>query len=198
MYMNDDDIELISRLKANIDDDDAWDGIVELYYNSLILFCGRFFTSQEEVEDIAHESLIKAKNKISQFNTNDYSSLRPWLWQVAKHTAYDKIKFYKRRNMYNGMIIPSKFATTHSIFKLRDNKPGPRTEAQKQDRFRVLYNALDKLDTRFSDVIFLHYIDNFTRKEIAEFLEISDNTVKSRLRVALEKIKKLLPDELFD
>ena len=79
-----------------------------------------------------------------------------------------------------------------------DEKPGPRTEAHEKDRYKILFESLDHLDERLSEVVFLHYMDGLTRKEIAEYLEIPENTVKSRLRIAFERLRNVLPRELYN
>ena len=62
----------------------------------------------------------------------------------------------------------------------------------------MLFESLDQLDDRFSEVIFLHYMDGLTRREIAELLDKPENTIKSRLRIAFEKLRNVLPKDLYD
>ena len=190
------DAELIKRLKNN--EDAAWEEVVSLYYNKLLWVCGRFVRDQSEAHDLVQETLVKAMAKIDTFDTNRFSSLRPWLWQMARNVGIDHTRSKKNKEDKWQSLRISQSATTETFLNLMDEKPGPRTEVHMKDRYKILFESMDQLDERFSEVIFLHYMDGLTRKEIAEFLEIPENTVKSRLRIAFERLRDLLPKELYN
>ncbi len=186
------DIEQLKR-----QDQDAWRHAVDVYYPGLVLFCGRFVTDPSDAYEIAHETYIKAKRCIDSFNSSKYSSFRPWLLQIAKNTAFDRIN--SRKKEANRLLLPrpSESATTQLYIKLAESGPGPRTNMHRKDVHAILYKALDKIDPIFREIIMLRYIDNLTRKEISEYLDIPENTAKSRLRLALEKLRGLIPGNTF-
>ena len=55
-----------------------------------------------------------------------------------------------------------------------------------------LKHLVDSLPAEFREVVILYYYERFTVKEIAQILEVSVGTVKSRLSRAREKLKLLL------
>ena len=189
------DAGLIERLKDN--EDAAWEEFTELYYDGLILFCGRFVREPSDALDIVHDTFVKAKERIDRFDINQFSSLKPWIWQVARYTAIDAIRSRNLRDKRRERLPVSDSATSQTFLKLPDDNPGPRSQAHKMSKKDALLRCIDELDEKFSEVILLHYIDGFKRREIAETLQISENTVKSRLRLAFEKLRDRLPPDLY-
>lgn len=83
-------------------------------------------------------------------------------------------------------------STCQTYFKIADSSPGPRTQIGELERNKNLFRYVDTRDQKFSKVLMLRYIDGLTRKQIAELLDIPENTVKSRLRIALDKIRSIM------
>ncbi len=191
-----DDKKFVIRLKKK--EDDAWRELVNKYYQGLLIFCGRYVRSQDEAKDLVHDALFRAMGNIEKFDIDRYRSIKPWLWQIAKTTTLKFLRYRKVREA-NWQAVPvAETASTMAILKVMDSSPGPRTAASETDKFRVIFRSLDKLDEKFREVVLLHYMDGLTRKQIAELLDIPENTVKSRLRVALERVRARLPTSLDD
>ena len=190
------DRNLIKRLQNG--EKTAWKKIASQYYKGLVLYCGRYVRNQSDAKDLAQDSFVKAMANIVKFDSNRYSSIQPWLWQIARNTALNYIKSRKRKDGNWQQAKPSQSTTTQTYLKLIDNRPGPRTMANSSEKYKILFSHLDKLDEKFIEVIFLHYMDGLTRKQIAELLNIPENTVKSRLRLALEKLRGSLPADLMN
>ncbi len=191
--MTDDD--LIAGLQKN--DEQAWEELVYMYYEKLVIFCGRYVRSNDEARDLVHDAFIKAKKKIMQFKKNRYGTLKPWLWQITKNTTLDYIKYRNRRDKRWQRPTLSESTATQSYMKIRDEEDGPRSEACKREEYKILFECLDQLDPIHSEIILLRYIDHFGRKEIASYLKIPENTVKSRLRVGFQKLRALIPESLL-
>ena len=190
------DQDLIIKLKAW--DDNAWDNVVDEFYNKLLSYCKHSVRYQDEAEDIVQEVFIKAKNNISRFTLDNGISpkIDPWLWTITKNTIRD---YYRKKNYRNDRLQfpqPSETASARNVLEVMDNKTGPRTKARKQDCHKILLEGLDKIGCKYAEVIFMRYIDGLSRKEMADLLNIPEETVKTRLRRALEKLKQLLPGEL--
>ena len=187
--------ELIARLQNK--DDDAWHQLVTLYYDRLLMFCGRYVVSRQEAEDLVHDTFFKAMVNIEKFDADRFSNIQPWLWQIAKTTSLMHIRHKNVRKGAPSSEPKTKLSTTMTILKIMDESAGPRTEAHEKDKYEVLFSSLDKIDEIFREVIFLCYIDGLTRKQVAEVLNIPENTVKSRLRIGLEKVRSALPTAML-
>ena len=188
------DRDLVQRLQAG--DKAAWKDTANQYYKGLVLFCGRYVRNQSDVKDLVHDTFVKAMANIAKFDSKRYTSIKPWLWQIARNTALNYIKSRKLKDGDWQPVQPSQSTTTGTFLKLIDNRPGPRTLIHSSEKYKILFDCLDKLDEKFTEVVFLHYMDGLTRKQMAELLDIPENTVKSRLRLALEKLRLALPTDL--
>ena len=103
--MNSNDAELIVRLKNQ--DREAWETVVNLFYDRTLFFCGRYVKTEDEARDLTHDTFLKAKARIDQFDSERFSSFLPWLWQIAKYTALDYIKIKERRDRHHHQPRPS-------------------------------------------------------------------------------------------
>ena len=188
---------LIIKLKEL--DDDAWDALVDQFYSKFLNYCNHSVRYQDEAEDVVQDIFIKAKNSIAKFTVVDGTSgeIGPWLWTIAKNTVRDYYRKKKYRDDRLQFPQPSETASARNFLELIDNKTGPRTKARKQDRHKFLLEGLDKIDRKYAEVIFMRYIDGLSRKRMADLLEVPEDTVKTRLRRALEKLKGILPGDLF-
>ena len=124
---------------------------------------------------------------------------KTWLFSIAKNAAIDFLrkkktipfsKFSSRgRSNFNG----ENEAGENVIYEtLSDPAPLPDELLERADIAQMLASAMDKLSPKYRMVIFLRYNDHFTFREIAESLEESLNTMKSRHRRALVKLRQIL------
>ena len=181
-------------------DDDAWDSLIDQFHGKLINFCKHSVRYQDEAEDIVQDIFVKAKNNIARFVTDSDSSMTkidPWLWMIARNTLKD---YYRKKNYREDRLQfpqPSQTASARNVLEVIDCGTGPRTKAGKQDHHKLLLEGLDKIDRKYADIILMRYIDGLSRKRMAELLDISEDTVKTRLRRGLEKLREILPNDLY-
>ena len=126
----------------------------------------------ENIDDIVQDSFLKAWKKFNGFN-ND-SSFRTWLYRIAMNTTYD----YLRKN---------KVVLENDI----DSQVG----SDKDDTLKDLISkGLLSLNLKHREVFVLFYKLEYSQKEIAEILSISEGTAKSRIYYAKERFTTFLKD----
>ncbi|WP_353963323.1 sigma-70 family RNA polymerase sigma factor [Tepidibacillus marianensis] len=84
-----------------------------------------------------------------------------------------------------------KFAFNQSFHEKEFEFP----EQDKKD-FGDLYEAIQSLNDNYRVPIILKYLRGFSEKEIAEILDLNQNTVKTRLYKGREKLKEILTVQL--
>ena len=80
------------------------------------------------------------------------------------------------------------------------SEPGPHELAEKKDLEEKVFQAVNSLSQPLREVTTLYYINGYTKTDIAEFLEIPENTVKRRLnasRMRLERSMSSMIKEVF-
>lgn len=133
-----------------------------------------------DAEDVAAKSLVKIYENIEKFDSSK-GSFGPWAMTITNNTLKDFVKspgFSRRENaipLETSVIIDS----TASVEKLVER--------------RIIGNEVDRLvmqlPKKFSQVLFLRYYKDFSMEEIASYLNIPESTVKTRLRIALNRMR---------
>jgi RNA polymerase sigma-70 factor, ECF subfamily len=72
----------------------AFQNLFIAFQNQLKSYLYRLVTDRNVAEDLAHDTFVKAFDKLATFKGN--SSLKTWVFQIATHLAYDHLRRYKR------------------------------------------------------------------------------------------------------
>ena len=105
-------------------DSEAWEQIYNHYHPRLVRFCSNYVKSKDEAEDIVQDTFIKVKQKAHTFKEG--SKLRPWLYQIARNTALDHLRKYKKQKPMAGVWGNNHFASTTRI-EIPADGPSPAT-----------------------------------------------------------------------
>lgn len=70
--------------------------------------------------------------------------------------------------------------------------------SQIEDDYIDLYNAIEKLDIEDKTMVKLKYLENLKLKEISEVMGFNVNTVKTRLRRSIQKLRILIGDDFYE
>ncbi|MCI5107323.1 MAG: RNA polymerase sigma factor [Pseudomonadales bacterium] len=162
---------------------------VELMYRMAFRWTNR----QADAEEIVQETLIKLARRLEEMEKIE--NLRAWLIKILYHSFVDQ---YRRANRRLEMpeidlrlpTIPESSAEDSLIQSFADRAsmdPSRHVSLQMS-----LQKAIGQLDAYQRDVLLLHDAEGYSDSEIAEILDISKGTVKSRLHRTRKKMKELL------
>lgn len=144
-------------------------------------------------EDILHDTYVKAFIRLEQLRNPE--RLVPWLKMIATNTAKDWLKKSKPMlfsDLSNGEpfdVLPFEEKLGYENIEL--NPEVAISEKEVQDLLMEILNQLPE-DQRM--VIGMFYYEGMSVKEISDILEVSDNTIKSRLAYGRKKIKEKILD----
>ena len=137
----------------------------------------RFSTS--EAEELTQESYLQAWKSIESFRQEQ--SAKAWLLSIARRVAWrhTQNRIYKHER--------SGFAAQELLAMIDEKESvlGP----DQYDEIKLTLQVLDGLSDHHQEVLHLHYLQELSEREIAEVLQIPQNTVHSRLRVARKKYR---------
>ncbi len=143
------------------------------------------FLRQKGVEDrisheIMQETMTRVWLKASQFDARK-ASASTWVFTIARNLFVDYVRRRKRAEVdFNDPML------------VRDDVAGPDVRLDATERDDALKAAIGKLPPEQSEVLRLIYLHGMKQQAVAERLSIPLNTVKSRLRLALEKLRRLM------
>lgn len=149
--------------------------LYEKYSHRMMGVCRRYINSHVEAEDVLIGGFTKVFDKIGQYKHE--GSFEGWLRRVMVNEALGYLR--KNRSMYVEVEIEQA--------EYRAEYP-ENTELEAED----LLQLINQLPTGYKTVFNLYAIEGYSHKEIAEMLQISENTSKSQLSRARTLLQALL------
>ena len=138
-------------------------------------------------EDAVQEALISLWRSGARY-ASERGSVRSWILGIVHNRTIDVV----RRNV----VHQKRRASDEGIEETHEAAERTEVEATRRDEARTLRAAIDELPSEQERVIELSYFGGFTHTEIAEMLEMPVGTVKGRMRLGLEKLRRQLMGEL--
>ena len=148
---------------------------------------------EDTVYDILQDTYVKAFTRLDQLQNPD--KLIPWLKMIANNLAKDWLKKSKPvffTDIYGGEVLED-IPFEESIEDVR-SELNPEMAMDQQEAKRLVMEILDHLPEDQRVVIGMFYYEEMSVKDIAQTLEVSENTVKSRLSYGRKKIKEQVLD----
>ena len=172
------DDELVTLLKQG--DEQAFAQIYKRYADKLAGFAGSKLYSLDDARDILHDIFVKLWEGREQLHIT--SNLQSYLFAVIRHRIIDKIRKNITREEYASAV--QSIAITYDA------------DAEKQVELKelkqIIGNSLDQLSPRIKEIYKLSREEGLSNREIAEKLDLSEQTVKNQLSAALKHLRQTL------
>ncbi len=137
-----------------------------------------YMDNQSDREDLFQEITYQVWKAYSTFRGD--SEFSTWLYRIALNTAIMFLRSEKRRS----------FITTNDVFSDYRIK-NEEYDDEKEEKLSKMYSAINKLNPIDKAFIF-YYLENFSGKQIAEQMGISEGNVRVKMNRAKNKLKELL------
>ena len=166
-------------------DKKAFDEIYSRYSAPLLgYFMRMMWRDREKAEDFVHDIFAKIIRKPEAFDPSRI--FKTWLYSVANNMCKNEYKRQEvRKNTSTGL---------DHHYAVSDGNVNVMHEVQDAQFREELERGLEELDEKHSEAFKLRHLDGLSIKEIAEVLNISDGTVKSRLFYATKYLAKGLQE----
>ncbi len=181
------DEQLVVQVKEG--DMGALETLVRRYMSSMYSFCYGIVHNQHDAQDMTQEVFLKVWKNIRRFDSE--KMFRPWLYRIARNTCLD---FLKKKNpiAFSALSIEGE-----EEWDVVDMSSSPERFVEKGILRTALEGALLQLPSLAAEVVALHVYEGYAFAEIAALNNESLNTVKSRYRRALERLRGLLSDRVY-
>ena len=146
----------------------------------------RMVGNRAAAEDVAQEAFLSIWRSRLRYQP-ERGSVRTWVLGIVHHRGIDALRrsFVHDRRRAGMEGIEEKYEAA----ELTD------VEAARHEEARSIRSALESLPEDQSRVIELAYFGGFSQSQIAEMLETPIGTVKGRMRLGLEKLRRALVSE---
>lgn len=163
----------------------AFDELYKRYANALLIYFIRMlWKDREKAEDFVHDLFAKIINKPELFDTS--RAFKTWVYSVANNMCKNEYKKQEiRKNTSTGL---------DNTYTVADQNSNVLNEVQDSIFQEAFQRCLTDLDDKHKEVFSMRHEDGLSIKEIAEILEISDGTVKSRLFYATKYLSESLKE----
>jgi RNA polymerase sigma-70 factor (ECF subfamily) len=178
----------ILRLQAN--EDAAYDELVRTFSASLFHVAYRMLGDSAEASDVVQEIFLKVFRNIGGFKRE--SALKTWVFRIAFSEILNRLRWWKRRYRFSTVSLDDDHNGNGNGHHITDAKPTPEQVLQSKEEEDAIQRALARLSSEHRSIIVLRDIEGFSYGEIAEVLDISIGTVKSRIARARADLKKSL------
>jgi RNA polymerase sigma-70 factor (ECF subfamily) len=183
---------LLARLRAH--ELAAFDELVSHFERPVYSICFRLLGDAEDARDAAQETFLKIYRGLNSFRGE--SGLKTWIYRIAINQAMNQQRWWKRRRRDETMSLElsrndSEITLGHS---LEGTNASPEELAIESERERRLMRALAEIKTEYRVALMLREIEELSYEEIAETLEISIGTVKSRIARGREELRRRLKE----
>lgn len=182
------DVEVVRRVQAG--DVAAFDRLILKYRERVFGVVYNLTSNREDAADLTQDAFIKAFQSIHRFNGQ--SSFFTWLYRIAVNSTLTHLRKARLRTFFSLERIDSDEPVAKEIIEALTDKAGADRGSFVRELQEKLNDALQKLSIKHRTVVTLFEIDGLSHQEIAEVMECSVGTVRSRLHYA----KQLLQSEL--
>ena len=162
----------------------AFDKLYKLTSNDVWFTCVSLLKDEENAKDIMQETYITAFLKLDTLK--DEEKFCGWLTAIATNKSKNKLKG-KVEYQIDDEVLIAKTETDELML--------PEEYINKAEKRKVLLQIIeDTLSFNQSQVVLMFYFNELSIAEIAQALEISEGTVKSRLNSSRAKMKTAIED----
>jgi RNA polymerase sigma-70 factor (ECF subfamily) len=175
---------------------DAFDNLVRLFEKKVYNLAYRMSGNHEDASDLSQEAFLRVFQSLKDFRGQ--SSFSTWLYRVVSNVCLDELRQRGRRPTVS---LDEPVAGDKGEVMQRqvpDPAPPPDELAERTEIREVVQAGIEQLTEEYRMVIVLRDLQGLSYQEIAEALDCSLGTVKSRLNRARFALKeKLSALELF-
>jgi RNA polymerase sigma-70 factor, ECF subfamily len=165
-------------------DNSAFGALVQKYQDRIYTLCRYMLENQDDADDAAQDTFVKAFQGLKGFTPT--SSFYTWLYRIAVNTCLD----YKRKFSLHSLFFSA--GNEDHIDRFPSHAPSPESAYAAKQSMYAVQTALNNLSKKLRVVIVLKELEGLSYEEIAEVLDVSVGTVKSRISRAREELKKIM------
>mgnify|MGYP001194992655 FL=1 len=185
---------MIERVKAG--DMIAYNVMVSRHYDRIFARVSQLLNNKQDAEEVTQDAFIRAQRGLENFRGD--ASFYTWLYQIATNLAHNRYWYWFRRKRDQSISLDQPLSEDGSL-TLENVMPcageNPVEAVVTQEFVDRVSDCMQGLNDKHKEVLILRNLKNLTYDEIAQKLEISVGTVKSRIARARESLRTLMGED---
>ncbi len=160
-------------------DHDSFMDVYNQYAKMLYHFLKKYIQDPHTVDDMVHDTFFNLWRSRERIELT--RPIQNYLFRIARNVVYDELKKQIRQSdamltlKYEGELKATAYSVDNAIL---------------ENEYDAIYDlAINRLPPQRKKIFRMHREEGLSHKEIAEFLDISPNTVKEHMSLAMKSIK---------
>jgi RNA polymerase sigma-70 factor (ECF subfamily) len=182
-----DEAGLVSELQAG--SETAFDWLITHYHGPVYSLCLSMLGDTADAADATQEVFLKAFRGIQNFRRG--SSLKTWLYRIAVREALNNRRWFKR-HLQKNVSIDAEPEEGFAPVEVEDTNASPYEQMATHEIQTAVQDALQQIPEVFRGAVILRDLEGLSYEEVAEVLDCSVGTVKSRILRGRRELKELL------
>lgn len=183
------DVDLVRRMQMG--DERALGAFYDRWSPPVTALVSRMVQSAGDVEDVVEETFWQAWRHAERF-TEGRGTVQTWLFTIARSRALDRLRAIRRRGE-EPIDGPGQDATLSLADPaLAASTSDPSLDAEQNEQREYILTALAELPTEQRQALELGYFGGLSQSEIAERTGQPLGTIKTRMRLAIQKLRERL------
>ena len=180
---------LIERARSG--DRIAQGKLVQLWYKRIYNYCYKFFLDHDLAMEASQKTFISMCRNIEALQ--DVMRFKSWLYKIAVNCCREEARRTKgTRAVSLDQVINLDSEESPNWEKTVRKQEDPEKQFQQQELSDMLQQCLMELSNEQREVVIMKEFEGLKFREIAEALNLSENTVKSRMYYGLDALKRIL------
>lgn len=186
------DEELVRRF--NQGEADAFEELVRRYEKPLYNFILRSVRDGDRSQELLQDVFLKVVQRSSEFQGS--SKFSTWLYTIARNLCIDTSRkmVFRRHRSLDAPLSSSESESATLLDRVAGEVPAADRSAIGHDLQTRITEAVDQLPDEQREVFLMRELQNMPFRDIAEVIGVPENTVKSRMRYALERLQRALTE----
>ena len=161
--------------------------LYEQTYRASYYIALKYMKQEDAAQDVLQDAYIKAFDHLDTLQ--DADKFPGWIARIVTTTALDELK--KRK-----VVLFSQLQTEDEEISMEEILEDERTDTQpelaidQKETKRLVQEMIDTLSDEQKFCVMMYYVEELSVKEIAQTLNVSENTVKSRLKYGRKNIEE--------
>ena len=184
----DSDWEIVRRVQRG--DVAAFDELTLRYRGRVFGMIYNMTSNREDASDLTQDAFIKAFQSINRFQGQ--SSFFTWLYRIAVNSTLTHLRKNRLRTFFSLEKVDENDRQSAEVIEALTDNSGVERDTYVKELQERLNEAMQKLSIKHRTVVTLFEIDGLGHQEIAEIMNCSVGTVRSRLHYAKQQLQAQL------
>lgn len=159
--------------------------LVERYQDAFVRKAESIIHSREEAEDIVQETFTKIYFNARRFKTVEGATFKSWGYKILVNTTFTHYQKLKKKGAAHIELDPEFYETL----------PDPANRSEEETMRDYVASFLSKMPTQLSRPLRLHFLEEYSQKEIADMDNTTVSAVKTKIYRAKREFERLLAGE---